>query len=76
MDNLLMLLQMLKHTFSVIAICETWETATNTNLLQIMGYIMVSHAIKLGRVRSCSVGNSINFTPRPDLEDTGLNLFE
>ena len=32
MDNLLMLLHMLKHKFSVIAIIEAWETATNTNL--------------------------------------------
>ena len=55
MDSMLMLLQMLKHKFSVIALSETWETATNTYILQIMNYTMVSHYRNTGKGRSCSV---------------------
>ena len=69
---------MLKHTFSVIAISEMWETATNTNLLQIMGHTIVSHHRKIGKGEGVTpyVENSINFKPRRDLDDTGLNSFE
>ena len=39
LDNLLILLQSIKYKFSILAICETWETNSNVDIFQISGYV-------------------------------------
>ena len=42
LDNLLILLHSVKYKFSLLAICETWETNLNVDIFQIPGYVKVS----------------------------------
>ena len=42
LDNLLILLKSVKYKFSILAICETWETNSKVDILQIPAYVRAS----------------------------------
>jgi hypothetical protein len=69
LDNLLILLKLLKFHFSIIAISESWETELNVDLFHIPGYEKVSALRQNGRGGGVAlfVDNSLTFNVRSDL---------
>ena len=69
LDNLFILLQSVKYKFSFLAICETWETNSNVDIVQIPGYVKVSspRLSGVGGGVALFIEHEINFKVRNDL---------
>ena len=69
LDSLLTLLQSLKYKFSILAICETWQTNSNIDIFQIPGYVKVSLPCLsgVGGGVALFIEHGINFKIRNDL---------
>jgi hypothetical protein len=63
-DNIKLYLSMLNHSFSVIAISETWETLDNAIYFSLPGYSVISNARK---VKSCR-GGGVALYVRDDIQ--------
>ena len=61
LDNLLILLQLLQYKFSILAICETWETNSNVDIFQIPGYVKVSSPHRSGVGGEVALFNELGF---------------
>ena len=66
LDNWLILLQSVKYKFSILAICETWETNSNGDIFKISGYVKVSsaHLSGIGGGVALFIEHGINFKVR------------
>ena len=62
-------MQFVKYKFSILAICETWETNLNVDVFQIPGYVKVSspRLSGVGGGIALFIKDGINFKVRNDL---------